>query len=90
VKTPCRAVRVGGTATPVRTDNTCDFCREGLHTSCRHGGGWGSDGVDGGQGEAVRVPQAHHAKYDRYGPAIVGTVVGAKAAPVTIRLVPNS
>ncbi|HEU5110570.1 MAG TPA: alcohol dehydrogenase catalytic domain-containing protein [Micromonosporaceae bacterium] len=39
-------------------DNTCDFCREGLHTSCRHGGGWGSDGVDGGQGEAVRVPQA--------------------------------
>jgi len=39
-------------------DNTCDFCREGLHTSCRHGGGWGSPGVDGGQGEAVRVPQA--------------------------------
>lgn len=39
-------------------DNTCDFCREGLHSSCRHGGGWGSSGVDGGQGEAVRVPQA--------------------------------
>jgi threonine dehydrogenase-like Zn-dependent dehydrogenase len=39
-------------------DNTCDFCREGLHSSCRHGGGWGSPGVDGGQGEAVRVPQA--------------------------------
>ena len=39
-------------------DNTCDFCREGLHTSCRHGGGWGSPGVDAGQGEAVRVPQA--------------------------------
>ena len=42
----------------VWADNTCDFCREGLHTSCRHGGGWGSKGVDGGQGEAVRVPQA--------------------------------
>src|ERR1700754_3048898 len=42
----------------VWADNTCDFCREGLHTSCRHGGGWGSPGVDGGQGEAVRVPQA--------------------------------
>ena len=42
----------------VWSDNTCDFCREGLHTSCRHGGGWGSPGVDGGQGEAVRVPQA--------------------------------
>jgi threonine dehydrogenase-like Zn-dependent dehydrogenase len=39
-------------------DNTCDFCAEGLHTSCRHGGFWGAPGVDGGQGEAVRVPQA--------------------------------
>ena len=47
----------------VWSDNTCDFCREGLQTSCRHGGAWGAedgDGgqVDGGQGEAVRVPQA--------------------------------
>ncbi|MCX4524095.1 MULTISPECIES: zinc-dependent alcohol dehydrogenase family protein [unclassified Streptomyces] len=42
----------------VWADNTCDFCREGLHTSCRHGGWWGAEGVDGGQGEAVRVPQA--------------------------------
>jgi len=42
----------------VWADNTCDFCREGLHTSCRHGGRYGFDGVDGGQGEAVRVPQA--------------------------------
>lgn len=42
----------------VYSDNTCDFCREGLHTSCRHGGFWATDGVDGGQGEAVRVPQA--------------------------------
>jgi threonine dehydrogenase-like Zn-dependent dehydrogenase len=42
----------------VWADNTCDFCREGLQTSCRHGGQWGAPGVDGGQGEAVRVPQA--------------------------------
>jgi threonine dehydrogenase-like Zn-dependent dehydrogenase len=42
----------------VWADNTCDFCRQGLQTSCRHGGGWGSDGTDGGQGEAVRVPFA--------------------------------
>jgi threonine dehydrogenase-like Zn-dependent dehydrogenase len=42
----------------VWADNTCDFCHEGLHTSCRHGGGWGEPGVDAGQGEAVRVPQA--------------------------------
>ncbi|MFJ5226246.1 zinc-dependent alcohol dehydrogenase family protein [Streptomyces sp. NPDC088400] len=42
----------------VWSDNTCDFCREGLQTSCRHGGMWAADGVDGGQGEVVRVPQA--------------------------------
>ena len=42
----------------VWSDNTCDFCREGLHTSCRHGGGWGAPGLDAGQGEAVRVPLA--------------------------------
>jgi threonine dehydrogenase-like Zn-dependent dehydrogenase len=41
----------------VWSDNTCDFCREGLQTSCRRGGQWGHD-LDGGQGEAVRVPQA--------------------------------
>jgi threonine dehydrogenase-like Zn-dependent dehydrogenase len=40
------------------SDGTCVFCRERLHTSCLHGGRYGSDGVDGGQGEAVRVPQA--------------------------------
>ncbi|MFE3828514.1 zinc-binding dehydrogenase [Streptomyces sp. NPDC059092] len=39
-------------------DNTCVFCTEGLHTVCPHGGQWGPNGVDGGQGEAVRVPQA--------------------------------
>jgi threonine dehydrogenase-like Zn-dependent dehydrogenase len=42
----------------VWADNTCDFCAEGLQTSCRHGGRYGFNGVDGGQGEAVRVPQA--------------------------------
>src|SRR3954468_8711457 len=40
------------------SDGTCVFCREGLHTSCLHGGRYGDPGVDGGQGEAVRVPQA--------------------------------
>jgi len=39
-------------------DNTCFWCRRGLQTSCPHGGRYGFDGVDGGQGEAVRVPQA--------------------------------
>lgn len=41
----------------VVSDGTCDFCQEGLQTSCRHGEHWGNPG-DGGQGEFVRVPQA--------------------------------
>ncbi len=40
------------------SDGTCVFCQEGLQTSCIHGGFWGRDGVDGAQGEAVRVPLA--------------------------------
>jgi threonine dehydrogenase-like Zn-dependent dehydrogenase len=39
------------------SDGTCIFCREGLQTSCLHGGFWGGE-LDGGQGEAVRVPLA--------------------------------
>src|SRR4051812_18630835 len=40
------------------SDGNCVFCREGLHTSCLHGGRYGWGDVDGAQGEAVRVPQA--------------------------------
>ncbi|WP_198955538.1 alcohol dehydrogenase catalytic domain-containing protein [Frankia sp. CcI49] len=40
------------------SDNTCEFCREGFHTSCVHGGWYGIGGVGGAQAEAVRVPQA--------------------------------
>jgi threonine dehydrogenase-like Zn-dependent dehydrogenase len=40
------------------SDGTCVFCREGLPSSCLHGGRYGFADVDGGQGEAVRVPQA--------------------------------
>ncbi|UFS58312.1 alcohol dehydrogenase catalytic domain-containing protein [Subtercola endophyticus] len=39
-------------------DNTCVFCREGVQTSCPHGGYYGARGVGGGQAEAIRVPQA--------------------------------
>lgn len=42
----------------VYSDNTCEFCTEGLHTSCRNGGMYGVAGVDGAQAEAIRVPQA--------------------------------
>jgi threonine dehydrogenase-like Zn-dependent dehydrogenase len=40
------------------SDGTCQFCREGLQTSCEHGGFWAAGGIGGGQAEAVRVPQA--------------------------------
>lgn len=34
------------------------------------------------------VDAAYHAKYDRYGPRIVGSVVGPAVADVTLRVVP--
>lgn len=42
------------------SDGTCEFCRAGLQTSCRHGGFWNDEqlGTGGGQAEAVRVPLA--------------------------------
>jgi threonine dehydrogenase-like Zn-dependent dehydrogenase len=40
------------------SDGTCVFCREGLQTSCIHGGFFGTTEVAGAQAEAVRIPQA--------------------------------
>jgi threonine dehydrogenase-like Zn-dependent dehydrogenase len=42
------------------SDGACDFCREGLHTSCSHleAGFWDGLPDEGGQAEAVRVPLA--------------------------------
>ncbi len=41
------------------SDGTCEFCHDGLHTSCTHGGFFGTGGkADGAQAEALRVPQA--------------------------------
>src|SRR2546423_1437608 len=40
------------------SDGTCVFCREALHTSCVHGGFFGTEEVAGAQAEAVRVPLA--------------------------------
>jgi hypothetical protein len=36
------------------------------------------------------IDAAYHAKYDRYGPRIVGSVVGPDVRAVTIKLVPRS
>ena len=41
-------------------------------------------------GVHAAINSAYHAKYDRYGPRIVGTVVGPQAEAVTIKLVPHS
>jgi hypothetical protein len=38
---------------------------------------------------AAAVTAAYHAKYDRYGPSIVGTVVSPASAATTLRLVPR-
>jgi len=35
------------------------------------------------------ISDAYHAKYDRYGPTIVGTVVSPESARSTLRLVPR-
>jgi threonine dehydrogenase-like Zn-dependent dehydrogenase len=42
------------------SDNTCEFCREGLHTSCAHpqANFWDGEPDEGGQAEAIRVPLA--------------------------------
>src|SRR5205085_6435478 len=40
------------------SDGTCEFCRDGLQTSCLHGGFFGTVEIPGAQAEAVRVPLA--------------------------------
>ncbi len=39
-------------------DGTCANCTAGWPSNCLHGGSFGNHGIDGGQGEAVRVPFA--------------------------------
>ncbi|MGD0122520.1 MAG: alcohol dehydrogenase catalytic domain-containing protein [Candidatus Limnocylindrales bacterium] len=40
------------------SDGTCPHCLAGWSSNCANGGGFGNHGIDGGQGEAVRVPLA--------------------------------
>src|SRR3989454_4993701 len=39
-------------------DGTCAHCRAGITSQCAAGAAFGNQGIDGGQGEAVRVPLA--------------------------------
>ncbi|MFP5261378.1 MAG: zinc-dependent alcohol dehydrogenase family protein [Blastocatellia bacterium] len=45
------------------SDGTCEFCRQGLQTSCVHGGFFGNEEIPGAQAEAVRVPLADGTLY---------------------------
>ena len=40
------------------SDGTCEFCQEGLYTSCAHGAFWDGIPDEGAQAEAIRVPFA--------------------------------
>ena len=55
------SVRVGDlvVAPFIYSDMTCPHCRNGSTISCPVGGNFGNGVIDGGQGEAVRVPQAN-------------------------------
>ena len=59
VGTDVRTVKAGDVVVmpSAYSDGTCTFCREGLHTSCIHGGFFGTADV-GAQAEALRVPYA--------------------------------
>jgi threonine dehydrogenase-like Zn-dependent dehydrogenase len=58
------------------SDGTCAHCRAGLPSSCIAGGAFGNAPIDGGQGEAVRVPFA--------GTTLVG-VPGSGHSDATLR-----
>ncbi|MBV9209528.1 MAG: zinc-dependent alcohol dehydrogenase family protein [Acidobacteria bacterium] len=45
------------------SDGTCEFCHEGLQTSCVQGGFFGNQEIAGAQAEAVRVPLADGTLY---------------------------
>ncbi|TVY98999.1 IMP dehydrogenase [Trebonia kvetii] len=55
-----RSVRLGDlvVAPFIYSDMTCPHCRNGSTISCPAGGSFGNGTIDGGQGQAVRVPQA--------------------------------
>jgi len=73
-----RDVQVGDlVVTPFTySDGTCVLCRAGWPSNCLHGGGFGNHGMDGGQGEAVRVPFAD---------ATLVTVAGSGHSDATLR-----
>jgi len=45
------------------SDGTCQFCREGLNTECVHVAFFGTNGMNGAQAEALRIPHADGTLY---------------------------
>jgi hypothetical protein len=45
--------------------------------------------LDAGSPAQADIDAAYHAKYDSYGPKIVGSVVGPAAAAVTLQVLPR-
>jgi threonine dehydrogenase-like Zn-dependent dehydrogenase len=45
------------------SDGTCEFCHDGLNTACVHVGFFGSNGMNGAQAEALRIPFADGTLY---------------------------
>jgi hypothetical protein len=50
----------------------------------------GVEFVDATREAQAAIDDAYHVKYDRYGAAIVNSVVGPELAPVTLRLQPRN
>src|SRR3954469_10217992 len=57
------------------SDGTCDFCSEGLHTACVHGGFFDGYGTSAAQAEAVRVPYADGTPSSRPSGSLITAVV---------------
>jgi len=60
------------------SDGHCEFCDDGLHTACHHGGFFGVGDVAGAQAEAVRVPLADGTLYPLPGgadPALLASLL---------------
>ena len=56
----CRGIKKGDLVIAPFTysDGSCAHCRAGVTSQCMQGGPFGNRGIDGGQGQAVRVPLA--------------------------------
>ena len=82
------------------SDGSCPLCHEGINTSCRNGGFFGSPSVGGAQAEALRIPLADGTLYpievdpdDALMPSLLtlsDVMVTGRHAAVTARVRPGT